>query len=271
MTSGRVTVVEDLLDAMDPGTGQPWTRCYLTTKAPWFDRSGEVLGLIGVARDITKRKAEEAATRSANIEKDVLLADINHRIKNHLLSISGLIRMSRRCVTTLAEAEEALDAAAARLTVLGRVYDRLQVREAQTAVRADDFLEGLGADLRVTLVDLRPIAVIVRADPVALDANRAATVGLVVNELVQNALKYASPEDRAGSISVRLTCPDEECRLEVADDGLGLSPDGADHGTGSRLIRALAQQLEGQLEWAGPPGTRVTLRFLRTEASAAPV
>lgn len=261
---GKASILEEPVDVR-PGSDAPQPRLYLSTKAPWFDASGQVIGLIGVSRDITERKSAETALQSADRQKALLLDDINHRIKNHLQSVVGVLDMAARRAGSLDEAKTALDQAAWRLGVLGRVYDQLQLRDDATAVQADRFLSDLCGDLRATLVDLRPIALRVQAEPFELDPTAAVNVGLIVNELVQNALKYAFPDERAGTVTVRLERQDDCLVLEVADDGIG-RPDleaARPAGTGSRLLRALAQQLGGALEWSGPPGTRAALRFRR--------
>ena len=90
----------------------------------------------------------------------------------------------------------------------------------------------------------------------------AVPIGLIVNELVENALKYAFPDDRAGLITVTFDL-DEVGRLHlaVADDGIGFDPASARKGGGTRLVRSLVQQLHGQLERSGPPGTAYDIRF----------
>lgn len=263
MQGGKAVMLEERVNAVPPGANEPEPRLYLSSKAPWYDATGEIVGLIGVSRDITERKHAEDALQSADRQKALLLADINHRIKNHLQSVVGVLEIASRRAESLDDARAALDQAARRLGVLGRVYDQLQLRDDATAVRADRFLSDLCGDLRATLVGLRPIALRVQAEPVELDSTEAVNIGLIVNELVQNALKYAFPDDLAGTVAVRLERQDDCLFLEVADDGVGRSDSTQSSGTGSRLLRALAQQLGGALEWSGPPGTRAALRFRR--------
>jgi two-component sensor histidine kinase len=97
-------------------------------------------------------------------------------------------------------------------------------------------------------------------EQVELDANQAVSVGLIVNELLQNSLKHAFPGNTAGEVAVRLARVANDLVLEVADTGAG-AREVRENGTGQRLVRALAQQLGGSAKWDGPPGTRVTVRF----------
>ena len=136
---------------------------------------------------------------------------------------------------------------------------------ARDTVEMRGFLDGLCSDLRATLAEGRPVAVRACADPISLSAAQAVPVGLIVNEAVTNALKHAFPSERPGSVAVRLRRQGERgLRLEIADDGVGLpgvdAGDAAGSG-GTRLIRALARQLNGHPAWQARPGTAVVVTF----------
>ena len=212
--------------------------------------------------DDTRRRlsAEYVHLSAADRQKDLLLADLNHRIKNHLQSIMGLLSMSARRLEDVDGARLALEAAASRLSVLGRVYDRLQISQNVAVLDARDFISNLCADLKSTIGELRPIAIRVDAEQGPLDSNRAVTIGLIINELVTNAFKYAFPDGREGEIHVCFRRSDNRLSLIVADDGVGLGA-AREGSTGVRLVKALARQLGGHAEWSGPPGTRVLIEF----------
>lgn len=258
MTGGKAIVFEEVITV----PGQP-PRTFLSTRAPWFDGNGQIIGIVGVTRDIDARKVAERALKEADQQKQVLLYDINHRIKNHLQSIVGLMSVASRRARDLGEAQVALSAAGRRLAVLGQVYNRLQVNDGRPVVDTRSFIDELCADLRATLADTRPIRFEVTAVALEFESNRAVTLGLVVNELVQNALKYAFPDGRAGAITVDLARDGDMLVLTVADDGIGMVDDAEPAGTGmgQRLIAALVQQLGGSLDRGKPPGTTVTIRF----------
>ena len=255
LTTGRsITLEETIARSNEP------PRTFLSTKAPWRDAAGKIIGLVGVSRDIEERKQTEDRLRAADAQKTVLLADINHRVKNHLQTVSGLLDTAARRSESLDEAKAALGAGANRLSVLGRVYARLLPGATASVIGAKGFIEELCADLKTSLVDGRAVAVRVDAQPDEIESSRAALVGLIVNELVQNALKYAFPDDRAGTVCVFFQREGDNFRLRVHDDGVGMA-DQARRGSGTRLVRALAQQLGGSAEWQGPPGTDVTVVF----------
>jgi PAS domain S-box-containing protein len=240
------------------GDGARW---FLSTKAPWYGPDGTLSGLIGISRNIDERKRAEHEVRAANRQKDLLLYDINHRVKNHLQSVMATLSLSRRRMPDGA-AREAVGNTITRLSVLARVYDRLELKpggEAVVSVR--DFIQGLCDDLQPSVIDLRPIALRVSVANEAIELGRAVSLGLVINEALTNALKYAFPDDAAGNVTVEFERHSEQFCLEVSDDGIGFAPEQRGSGTGTKLIRALAQQLGGSVEWKGPPGTRITLVF----------
>ncbi len=197
---------------------------------------------------------------AADQQKDLLLADLNHRIKNHLQSFIGLLSMTARKVEDPESARAALEAAASRLAVLGRVYDRLQVSRNVAVLDSRDFISSLCADLKATIGELRPIAIRVDAEAIDLDSNRAVTLGLIINELVTNALKYAFGNGHEGEIQVSFRRTPSGLCLSVSDDGSGMAAM-REGSSGVRLVKALARQLGGHAEWSGPPGTRVDVEF----------
>jgi two-component sensor histidine kinase len=222
-----------------------------------------VVEALRITAEMLKETQQELETSKA--QTDLLLVDINHRVKNHLQSMAGLLTLSRRDVCD-PHGREALDAAAGRIQVLAKVYDRLHLYGRGTKVRTRDFLEDLGASLRDSLVGMRPVVLRVTADDTDMDANRAAIMGLVVNELVGNSLKHAFPGDRPGSVFVRFRTTVEQHRLEVEDDGVGRPAAPPRPGGGSRLLPALAQQLGGALHYEQSAGTRACLTFPLEEA-----
>jgi two-component system, sensor histidine kinase PdtaS len=200
------------------------------------------------------------ALQAADTQKELLLNDINHRIKNHLQLVSGYLLLGRRQTQDEASAE-LLGSAANRLRVLARVYDRLQLVNDTTTVSARGFLEELCNDLQLTLVGIRPIVLTVEAEDAELSSGRAVTIGMMVNELVTNAVRYAFEDEEPGNVFVYLKRRETGFCLEVIDDGDGFRSEERSGSVGQRLLRGLVRQLEGKIEWAGPPGTRVSVSF----------
>lgn len=216
--------------------------------------------------DANRRLAE------ADAQKAALLDDINHRLKNSLHAIAGLLGADAGRASDAAT-RMALEAAAGRLRILARVHERLRLRsgavEAGASVDMPDFLATLCADLQPTLAELRGVALRAEADSVRLDMSRAISVGLIVNELVTNAVRHGFPDSQSGTVSMTLrSLGGGRLCLEVVDDGIGDAADasGGGGGTGTRVVQALARQLGGSVErQASPHGTRVAVEFPEVE------
>lgn len=211
---------------------------------------------------------EESVKRleAADGQKELLLGDINHRIKNHLQLVAGYLLVGQRDAGD-PRAADLLGTAARRLKVLARVYDRLQLRREATTVSARGFIEELVGDLQPILIGLRPIVLQVDAEDAELSSSRAVTIGLAVNELVTNAVRFAFAEDQPGSVHVYFRRCEEGYCLEVLDDGDGFRSEERSGGMGQRLLRGLVQQLGGSIRWSGPPGTRVSISFPAEDGS----
>lgn len=202
----------------------------------------------------------EAQLRKSDEQKSVLLDDINHRVKNSLQAVMGLLEISARKVNDN-QAKRALDGAARQLLVLARVFDRLHLSQSGSSVSAEDFITGLCADLNQGVIGQRPVALRVKVAPASIGIERAISIGLIINELVSNALKYAFLDKEGGVIFVGFDLLDAQTYcLEVRDNGRGITAD-TPHGNGQRLVQSFAAQLGGTARWEGPPGTAVIIHF----------
>jgi two-component sensor histidine kinase len=189
----------------------------------------------------------EAARR----DRDLLLKEAGCRIKNNLMTLIGVLNVQQRSVTDEA-ARAALASASDRIQVFARVHDRLVASDASSAVEMAEFLRDLCADLAGALAGARPIALATAIEAAQLPQQKAVAVGLIVNELVTNALKHAFPGHAAGRVDVSFRREAGAFRLEVCDDGVGLSgmPRTREEGgsIGQLLVRAMAAQLGGGFE-----------------------
>ncbi len=206
----------------------------------------------------------EAELQKSDDQKKLLLDDINHRIKNSLHAVTGLLEIGNSKIDDPA-ARQVMETAIGQLMVLSKVFGRLHLSQSTTWVSAKDFIEGLCSDLNQGVIGQRPIALRVSAAPAKIGIERAISIGLIINELLSNALKYAFPDNAQGEIHVRFgSCDESFFCLEVGDTGKGIPAD-THQGSGCRLVRAFAAQLGGEAVWSGPPGTKVTIRFPANE------
>lgn len=203
-----------------------------------------------------------ALTQTAARDRDVRLRELMHRIRNDFSLLLAILRMQQRSLTD-PDARAALEAVERRIQVLGRVHNRLEQQGPEAVADTREFIEGLCDDLRMSLVELRPVVVRVKAESHLLPLSSAVGVGLIINELLTNALKYAFPDNRSGCLSVSFAREGYAFRLVVADDGVGVgAAPGSGTGLGQRLTLSLAAQLQGHLAWdRTETGTVATLRF----------
>ena len=155
-----------------------------------------------------------------------------------------------------------LDLIEGRIAVLAQMHDRLRWQNSNGAIKVRDFVQDLCADVRQSLAGHRPVVVRPQIENLALEADLVIAIGIIVNELLTNAFKYAFPDDQAGAIDVRLS--QEASRhlvLVCEDNGIGYQ-ETTRSGTGTGLILALVQKHDGMMSReAAAPGCRVVIRF----------
>lgn len=182
---------------------------------------------------------------AAEREKDLMLMEVNHRIRNDLQLISAQLILAAKCSES---ASDILNGINHRIGILSRVYGRLRRLDGAGIVSSGDFLESLVEDLQAGMVGVRPIGLRAKVEHVDLETGKAVAIGIIANELVTNAVKYAFPDQSSGWVNLSFHREDDEYVLCVADNGVGLGadqPKGA--GLGSRIMHQLALQLRGKL------------------------
>lgn len=217
------------------------------------------------AVEIVNGELRQAHARaiSGEQDKDILLHELVHRVRNELTNISAILQLQARELDEMSAAP--LRAAADRIQVLARVHKRL-LRDGHTpVVKMQEFLEELSADLGTTMIAFRPIILTTDIASIELPASRAVPTGLIVHELLTNALKYAFPQDRPGKIWMTLRSTGGVVELHIEDNGVGMSAATArkdSTGLGKRLITSLAAQVDGSYHCeSDDAGTRCRLTF----------
>lgn len=222
------------------------------------DEAGQVRQSLAVLIDVTAKKKADTALLASLREKEVLLKEVHHRVKNNLQVITSLLSLQAQRVDP-ASAAILIDAQN-RVRAMAQVHERLYLSPDLARVEFGAYLEELLLELRRALH--RPgVEVVGRAPGLQLSVETAIPCGLIINELVGNALKHAFPEGRVGKVLVELVSDGAALVLTVEDDGVGAA-DPRGRGTmGWRLVERLAGQLGGAVELRSPPGTRVRVRF----------
>lgn len=218
-------------------------------------------GLVVVVDDITELETARAETRRLIEEKDTLLLEVHHRIKNDLNLIQSLLSLQAREKPSSA-AREALEEASNRVAVMSRIYDNLYRGGDLKAVRLRTLLDGLMQDVLQSFA-IQKVAVHSDVDDVTLPPRRCLTIGMIVNELVTNALKYAYVGVADPSLAVTVSHEGlDRAVVVVHDNGVGMPNDvatGERSGFGLWMIRALARQHEGEVAVQVEDGTTVTV------------
>jgi len=217
------------------------------------------VGLVSLA--IEHERASEAVR-----DRDVLLNELSHRTRNDFANVVTLLNLQSRSAN--AEAKEALTSAAERVQTIARVHRRLDLRDDHVVVDTKSYLSELCADLRLSRLAMRPIALECRAESHSVSLEKAVPLGLIINESVTNAAKHAFPNERQGNIVVHFQRAGEVYKLVIADDGIGRTSEEESYvttrpspaGIGNRLMEMLAAQLGSNIEVEDrSPGTAIVV------------
>ena len=210
----------------------------------------------GLHSALVKASAAQEAT-------DLLLREMSHRVKNKFGMISSIIALQAR--TSDPQTRRALEDVATRVNVIATVHNYLQLSRHDGLIDVEEYLQGLCKALREALCGHRPITIGVWSVRTQMPAEKALAMGLIVNELVTNAFKYAFEGERAGHVHIELVEDGGDMLLSVSDNGGGRPADSAS-GLGTRLVSVFAAQLGGTAAWdnqTGNAGCKATIRFPR--------
>ena len=254
----RLRAIETVRRRKDGSRFDAWV-----SLSPILDSSGGVIGLSTISRDISDRKSIETAMQVSLREKDVLLREIHHRVKNNLQMIASLLHLQSARMTS-DEVRRAFDESEDRIQSMALVHQLLYKSRQLASIDFSSYLSSLVDRLAQSFGVARDrIEFDVSAGDTRLDIDTAILLGLMVNELVSNALKHAFPGDRPGRVDVSLSRADDgELVLTVADDGIGLPPatrlDTA-RSLGLQIVDTLAAQLYGVVTVDRARGTSIRI------------
>ncbi len=241
----------------------------------WMEQNGSMLTLNGKAAtlafltDITERKKAETVIAESLEEKEVLLREVHHRVKNNLAAIVGLIDLQRQSIDE-PHTQNLLMELNNRIRAMSLVHEKLYMSESLAHIDFEEYIDSLVAQLQTSFGGAN-IIYDVSVEGIKMNLDHAVPCGMIVNELVTNSLKYAFPvkgsigEITEKRISVLLTRESKNLILTVADNGIGLAKD-FDFATvsslGLVLVRMIGQhQLGGRFEVDQSQGTRFDLTF----------
>jgi PAS domain S-box-containing protein len=221
--------------------------------------------LLSAARDVTERKRAEEKIRASLREKEVLLKEVHHRVKNNLQIISSLLYLQAKR-TEHPGAVSALRESRARIKSMALIHERLYASPDLASVDMGNYTRSLVSDLRHShMAEDGLVRLTLNIDDIPLGITEAIPCGLIINELVSNALKHAFPKGRQGEILIQLFRTDaNQVTLTVSDNGIGF-PEQMDFrkspSLGLTLINSLVEQLGGTIELDRRGGTTFTITF----------
>ena len=237
------------------------TRWFLATKMPWRDTSGNIIGLFGISKDITNLEETEQRLKKTIEEKDFLMKEINHRIKNNLAMVSSLINLKD---TSLGKSVDLSDLSN-QIDAIRIVHEKLFQTEDVTRINVREYAEHL---LETVLsFSGTPVEIENNVDAVKIHTRKAVSLGLIINEIATNAVKYGFRDDGNTSRFTASMKKDEasgQFVLKLSNSG---EPFPADidieqpETLGLQLITVLVDQLQGTLELQREPNPVFTIRF----------
>jgi PAS domain S-box-containing protein len=234
---------------------------------PNYNEEGEIEYLDVIMLDIDERKRAEEQIRNSLKEKEILLKEIHHRVKNNLQIISTLLDLQSDSFAE-DQSKRFFEDCQNRIRAMAMIHEKLYETSDFVSIDFGEYLNNLINSLCSTYMSDNRITLTIETCEVALEIDEAIPCGLIVNELVSNSLKYAFPEDCQGDLVVRLYIVDDgRITLTVEDNGVGFPP-GLDfretETLGLQLVNMLVKQLKGEIELDKGAGTLFRLKFRRT-------
>jgi two-component sensor histidine kinase len=208
-----------------------------------------------------------------NLENELLLKEIHHRVKNNLQTISSLLSLQSESIQDQS-AWDAVQESKNRVNSMALLHQKLYQGENLAAIEMRDYFETIGKTIIESFGEkAENVSLQVEMPELELDVDTAVPIGLITNELVTNSLKYAFPGRVKGKISINLRADEDDIlKLHISDNGRGNADEQAPQdggGFGTLLVQLLTAQLGGQLEKSTEAGTAITIRFPKQEKSAA--
>ncbi|NYB53080.1 MAG: sensor histidine kinase [Methanobacteriaceae archaeon] len=197
-------------------------------------------------------------------DKEMLMKEIHHRVKNNLMVISSLLSLQSNYIKD-EDARGIFKESQNRVKSMALIHERLYRSSDLKSIDFPDYIRSLTRDIFNTYsTEKGRVSLELDVEEVMIDVNNAVPLGLMINEMVTNSLKYAFPGERKGTIKIAFHKIDDEYLLEVSDDGVGIPDDfqiEKSDSLGMLLINSLTAQLQGKLELKSHPGTTFTIKF----------
>lgn len=239
---------------------QLWVR---TLAEPVLE-NGKVIYVRGIIMDITSQKQAEEQIKASLKEKETLLQEIHHRVKNNLTVVSSLLGLQANSMNDK-KLKAALTDSQNRVQSMSAIHETLYQSEDLSSIDMNVYLSKLSRAVAQNYTIGNKIHLKIEAEKILIGAKQASPVGLIVNELITNSFKYAFPDNQGGDIKIIIQKIEDQIELEFADNGIGM-PEGLDwknsKSLGLKLVTALVEnQLDGSIGMESKNGTKFTIKF----------
>ncbi|WP_084273324.1 tetratricopeptide repeat-containing sensor histidine kinase [Maribacter antarcticus] len=217
---------------------------------------------------ISNNNKKNKLLQKQNTEKEFLLKEIHHRVKNNLEIVSSLLSLQSAQIED-PNVLNAMEQSQQRVHSMGMIHQKLYLGENMATIEMKDYFSNLSDYIINTYGKDSHVAMALEMEKFELDVDMAIPIGLIVNELITNSLKYAFPDDRKGNIQLSLKEKNDLITLEVIDNGVGmqLSKEAVGTGFGTKLVALLVKQLDGKMELHTTQGTSVFITFKASKAA----
>ncbi len=216
------------------------------------DGGGKATGFIGILRDITVEKENRRRIEALAAERELLLHEVHHRVKNHMNTIRSVLYLQRQNSSDPA-VEEALLAAENRIALMQNIYRRLYQNDQHDSIHLPDFMHQLLEELKAALSTGIPVKLQVEVDDITISAGQSLPLAIIVNELVTNAFKYAFGDRTQGEIGVRIKDTGQgRLSIRVSDNGVGFPREVSEEhifGFGLSVVEGYIHQYGGELRF----------------------
>lgn len=230
---------------------------------PIIDERGRLREFQSVSRDITERKENEEIVRKSLKEKEILLREIHHRVKNNLQVISSLLQLQAESVED-AKFQKLFTESQHRLRSMALIHEMLYQSEDISGINFAEYVDSLCGYLMMSYDSKERIKLELNIEPVELNIDTAIPCGLILAELLTNSLKHAFPENNSGIITITFATTEQGYELCFTDDGVGL-PENIDiwnmSSMGLQVVKTLVKQLKGSVKLDRESGTRYDLQI----------
>lgn len=225
--------------------------------------------LLLLYKTVQSNKRKNKLLQKKNEEKEFLLKEIHHRVKNNLEIVSSLLALQSEQITDR-KVRDAMQKSQHRVHSMSMIHQKLYQGKSLSVIEMKDYFTNLSSYIVATFDAEDRIKVNCNMQKLELDVDMAVPIGLIVNELLTNSLKYAFPNGEEGEVVVSLAEADSHLFLEVSDNGIGkplVGNSNAGTGFGTQLVSLLTKQLEGKMSLTVKDGTSVSFEFRQHKAA----